>query len=45
VEPRTEIVKLLGNLVTETYVVGDCNGHRSSLLKAVSEGFFAAMEI
>jgi 2,4-dienoyl-CoA reductase-like NADH-dependent reductase (Old Yellow Enzyme family)/thioredoxin reductase len=45
VEPRTEIVKLLGNLVPETYVVGDCNSHRSSLLKAVSEGFFAAMEI
>jgi 2,4-dienoyl-CoA reductase-like NADH-dependent reductase (Old Yellow Enzyme family)/thioredoxin reductase len=45
VEPRTEIVNLLGNLVSETYVVGDCNGHRSSLLKAVSEGFFAAMEI
>lgn len=45
VEPRTEIVKFLGNLVTETYVVGDCNSHRSSLLNAVSEGFFAAMEI
>jgi 2,4-dienoyl-CoA reductase-like NADH-dependent reductase (Old Yellow Enzyme family)/thioredoxin reductase len=45
VEPRTAIVKLLGNLVTETYLVGDCNSHRSSLLKAVSEGFFAAMEI
>jgi NADPH-dependent 2,4-dienoyl-CoA reductase/sulfur reductase-like enzyme len=45
VEPRTAIVKLLGNLVTETHVVGDCNSHRSSLLKAVSEGFFAAMEI
>jgi len=44
-EPRTEIAKIFGNLVPETYIVGDCNNQRGSLLKAVSEGFFAAMEI
>jgi 2,4-dienoyl-CoA reductase-like NADH-dependent reductase (Old Yellow Enzyme family)/thioredoxin reductase len=44
-ELRTEIVQILENLAPETYVVGDCNNQRGTLLKAVSEGFFAVMEI
>jgi 2,4-dienoyl-CoA reductase-like NADH-dependent reductase (Old Yellow Enzyme family)/thioredoxin reductase len=44
-EPRTDNVKNLGTLGFETHVVGDCNNQRGTLLKAVSEGFFATMEI
>jgi 2,4-dienoyl-CoA reductase-like NADH-dependent reductase (Old Yellow Enzyme family)/thioredoxin reductase len=45
VEPRTETIKILEHLAPDTYVVGDTNDQRSNLLKATSEGFFAAMRI
>lgn len=45
VEPRTETIKILEHLAPDTYVVGDTNDQRSNLLKAASEGFFAAMKV
>ena len=45
VEPRSEVIKDLQGLASELYVVGDCNSQRGNLLNAVSQGFFAAMEI
>jgi 2,4-dienoyl-CoA reductase-like NADH-dependent reductase (Old Yellow Enzyme family)/thioredoxin reductase len=44
-EPRTDITRIFENLASEVYIIGDCNNRRGNLLKAVAEGFFAAMEI
>jgi 2,4-dienoyl-CoA reductase-like NADH-dependent reductase (Old Yellow Enzyme family)/thioredoxin reductase len=45
VEPRWDLIKELQELASELYVVGDCNSQRGNLLNAVSQGFFAALEI
>ena len=44
VNPRTDVAEELRGLAPEVYTAGDCTG-QGNLLKAVSGGFFAAMEI
>jgi 2,4-dienoyl-CoA reductase-like NADH-dependent reductase (Old Yellow Enzyme family)/thioredoxin reductase len=45
VKPRTDIDDLIKDLEIEIYTVGDCNNQGGNLYSAVSQGFFAAMEI
>jgi NADPH-dependent 2,4-dienoyl-CoA reductase/sulfur reductase-like enzyme len=45
VEPRKGIVEMFKDLAPDVYVVGDCNNQMGNLIKATSEGFFAAMDI
>jgi 2,4-dienoyl-CoA reductase-like NADH-dependent reductase (Old Yellow Enzyme family)/NADPH-dependent 2,4-dienoyl-CoA reductase/sulfur reductase-like enzyme len=45
VEPRADVVKSLDGLAPEVFVIGDCHNRRGNLASAVSEGFFAAMDI
>ena len=45
VEPRLNLIEKFKGLAPEVHVVGDVNNPRGNLLKAVSEGFFAAMEL
>jgi 2,4-dienoyl-CoA reductase-like NADH-dependent reductase (Old Yellow Enzyme family)/NADPH-dependent 2,4-dienoyl-CoA reductase/sulfur reductase-like enzyme len=44
-EPRSRLVVALEGLAPEIYMIGDCHNQQGNLLKAVAEGFFAAMEI
>jgi 2,4-dienoyl-CoA reductase-like NADH-dependent reductase (Old Yellow Enzyme family)/thioredoxin reductase len=43
--PRLEVVNILQETLPDVYVVGDCNNEEGNLYKAISEGFFAAMDI
>jgi 2,4-dienoyl-CoA reductase-like NADH-dependent reductase (Old Yellow Enzyme family)/thioredoxin reductase len=45
VTPRTDIVALFEELVPDVHVIGDCNNKRGKLYNAISEGFFAAMDL
>ncbi|URZ08525.1 FAD-dependent oxidoreductase [Clostridium felsineum] len=45
VKPRIETVREFDDLVREMYVIGDCNNENGNLMKATTEGFFAAMSI
>ena len=44
-EPRSEIIDKFSGLAPEVIAIGDCNNQRGNIYKAVSEGFFAAMDI
>ncbi len=43
--PNTKAIEPFINLAPDVYRVGDCNNPRGNLYSAVSEGFFAAMDI
>jgi 2,4-dienoyl-CoA reductase-like NADH-dependent reductase (Old Yellow Enzyme family)/thioredoxin reductase len=43
-EPRSEIIDKFSGLAPEVIAIGDCNNQRGNIYKAVSEGFFAAMD-
>lgn len=43
--PDTKAIEKLTDRVLDVYRIGDCNNQRGNLYKAVSEGFFAAMDI
>ena len=45
VEPRAATIEMLQGLAPQVYVVGDAANQRGNLLSAVTEGFFAAMDI
>jgi 2,4-dienoyl-CoA reductase-like NADH-dependent reductase (Old Yellow Enzyme family)/thioredoxin reductase len=45
VAPRTDVVAQFADLVPDVRVIGDCNNERGKLYNAISEGFFAAMDI
>jgi 2,4-dienoyl-CoA reductase-like NADH-dependent reductase (Old Yellow Enzyme family)/thioredoxin reductase len=45
VEPRREVIAMFEDLAPDVYVVGDCHNQRGNLYRAISEGFFATMEI
>jgi NADPH-dependent 2,4-dienoyl-CoA reductase/sulfur reductase-like enzyme len=45
VKPRSDIVASLEGLAPQVLVIGDCHNSRGNLASAVSEGFFAAMDI
>jgi len=43
--PQKEIIREFQDLAPDVYLIGDCNNERGNLCKAVTEGFFAAMDI
>ncbi len=45
VAPRIDVVAQFADLVPDVRVIGDCNNERGNLYNAISEGFFAAMDI
>jgi 2,4-dienoyl-CoA reductase-like NADH-dependent reductase (Old Yellow Enzyme family)/thioredoxin reductase len=45
VAPRTDVVAQFADLVPDVRMIGDCNNKRGNLYHAISEGFFAAMDI
>ncbi|MBN1190846.1 MAG: FAD-dependent oxidoreductase [Dehalococcoidales bacterium] len=45
VQPRSDMVDEIKGLAPDVIVIGDCNHARGNLLNAVTEGFFAAMDI
>ena len=44
-KPHQEMIEKFAGLAPEIHVAGDCNNLQGNLYKAVSEGFFAAMDI
>lgn len=44
-KPRQEMIEIFAGLAPDIYVVGDCNNLQGNLYKAVSEGFYAAIDI
>lgn len=44
-EPRRKLVEAFEKLATEVYIIGDCINKRGNLMKATTEGFWAAIEI
>jgi pyruvate/2-oxoglutarate dehydrogenase complex dihydrolipoamide dehydrogenase (E3) component len=44
-QPRSRDIGKYERLAPDVYVIGDCHNQRGNLYSAVSEGFFAAMEI
>ncbi|MDY6825590.1 MAG: FAD-dependent oxidoreductase [Bacillota bacterium] len=44
-KPRQDAIEAFVHLVPEVYIIGDCNNERGNLYKAVSEGFFAGMDV
>jgi 2,4-dienoyl-CoA reductase-like NADH-dependent reductase (Old Yellow Enzyme family)/thioredoxin reductase len=45
VQARADVVKSLDELAPSVVAIGDCHNHRGNLASAVSDGFFAAMDI
>jgi 2,4-dienoyl-CoA reductase-like NADH-dependent reductase (Old Yellow Enzyme family)/NADPH-dependent 2,4-dienoyl-CoA reductase/sulfur reductase-like enzyme len=45
VEPRVNLIKVFEGLAPEVYLIGDCNNLRGKLINAISEAFFASIEI
>jgi 2,4-dienoyl-CoA reductase-like NADH-dependent reductase (Old Yellow Enzyme family)/thioredoxin reductase len=45
VEARTDLAGLLSDPQLQAYTVGDCHNQPGNLYNAISQGFFAAMEI
>jgi 2,4-dienoyl-CoA reductase-like NADH-dependent reductase (Old Yellow Enzyme family)/thioredoxin reductase len=45
VEPRKEVISTFKDLAPHVYTTGDCRNRRGNLCSAVSDGFFAALEI
>jgi NADPH-dependent 2,4-dienoyl-CoA reductase/sulfur reductase-like enzyme len=43
--PNTKMIEKLTHPDYDIYLAGDCNNQRGNLYRAVSEGFFAAMDI
>lgn len=42
--PRADIIDKFKSLADEVITIGDCNNQRGNLYRAVTEGFFAAMD-